>query len=255
MKKTLAALFGSILILSACSDNPEEPVSEENGTEEEAAEENTEETAGEEEQGRKSDMASADLIDSAVANSEGISSYVAQQSFKITKPDEESTIRTIMTFGGQNEFKLSVNNNGDIVTHYVVEGDHFMYAGNEVVQTEETMDIEGNDYQTIVAELKNYPEGEVSELDEGYAITINVENYAALGGLIDEETLKQVEAADSINGTIQLYFDGKYKFTGSELKADIVSEGEDIAVHSTVDYTNIDDVEMIEKPLNMSEEQ
>lgn len=252
MKKTLAALLGSILILSACSDNSEEEqVSKENGTEEsgeETAEENTEEKAG------NSDIASGDLIDSAVANSEGITSYVAQQSFKITGADDESTIRTIMTFGGQNEFKLSVNNNGDIVTHYIVEGNHFMYAGNEIVETEETMDIEGNDYQTIVAELKNYPEGAVSELDEGYAITINIEDTSALGSLVDEETLKQVEAADSINGTIQLYFDAEYTFTGSELKADIVSEGEDIAIHSTVDYTNIDDVEMIEKPMNMSEE-
>ncbi|CEA00724.1 hypothetical protein BN1048_01061 [Jeotgalicoccus saudimassiliensis] len=252
MKKTLAALFGSILILSACSDSSEEPASEENGTEE-AAEENTAETAGEN-QGGNSDIASSELIDNAVANSEGISNYVAQQSLNITGADDESTIRTIMTFGGQNEFKLSVNDNGNIVTHYIVEGGHFMYADNEIVETEETVDIKGSDYETIVASLENYPEGEVSELEEGYAITINVKDTSALSGLADEETLKQLEAADSVNGTIQLYFDAEYTFTGSELTADVDSGGEQLAIHSTVDYTNIDDVEMIEKPRDMPEE-
>ena len=253
MKKTLAALFGSILILSACSDGAEEPAEE--STSEETADqaaddnagENTEETAGD------SDMTSAELIQSAVENSDGITSYEAQQSFEITRPDEESTLRTIMTYGGQNEFKLSVNDNGSIVTHYVVEGDHFMYAGNEVVDTEDTVEIEGSDYQTIVASLENYPEGEVSALDEGYAITINIEDASALSGLVDDETMSRLEAADSLNGTMQLYFDAEYKFTGSELQADLVSEGEDITIHSTVDYTNIDNVDMIEKPHNMNE--
>lgn len=244
MKKTLAALFGSILILSACSAE-EQPAEE--STSEESAEENTEETAG------NSDITSAELIQNAVENSDGITSYEAQQSFKITMPDEESTIRTIMTYGGQNEFKLSINNNGDIVTHYVVEGDHFMYTGNEVVDTEETVEIEGSDYQTIVASLENYPEGEVSELEEGYALTVNVSDMSSFSNLLDEETLTAVEAAESINGTMQLYFDAEYKFTGSELTADLVDEGEDITIHSTVDYTNIDNVDMIEKPHNMTE--
>lgn len=252
MKKTLAALFGSILILSACSaeEQPaEESTSEESADQaaDESAEENTEETAG------NSDITSAELIQNAVENSDGITSYEAQQSFKITMPDEESTIRTIMTYGGQNEFKLSINNNGDIVTHYVVEGDHFMYTGNEVVDTEETVEIEGSDYQTIVASLENYPEGEVSELEEGYALTVNVSDMSSFSNLLDEETLTAVEAAESINGTMQLYFDAEYKFTGSELTADIVDEGEDITIHSTVDYTNIDNVDMIEKPHNMTE--
>lgn len=244
MKKTLAALFGSILILSACSAE-EQPAEE--STSEESAEENTEETAG------NSDITSAELIQNAVENSDGITSYEAQQSFKITMPDEENTIRTIMTYGGQNEFKLSINNNGDIVTHYVVEGDHFMYTGNEVVDTEETVEIEGSGYQTIVASLENYPEGEVSELEEGYALTVNVSDMSSFSNLLDEETLTAVEAAESINGTMQLYFDAEYKFTGSELKADLVDEGEDITIHSTVDYTNIDNVDMIEKPHNMTE--
>lgn len=244
MKKTLAALFGSILILSACSAE-EQPAEE--STSEESAEENTEETAG------NSDITSAELIQNAVENSDGITSYEAQQSFKITMPDEESTIRTITTYGGQNEFKLSINNNGDIVTHYVVEGDHFMYTGNEVVDIEETVEIEGSDYQTIVASLENYPEGEVSELEEGYALTVNVSDMSSFSNLLDEETLTAVEAAESINGTMQLYFDAEYKFTGSELTADIVDEGEDITIHSTVDYTNIDNVDMIEKPHNMTE--
>lgn len=244
MKKTLAALFGSILILSACSAE-EQPAEE--STSEESAEENTEETAG------NSDITSAELIQNAVENSDGITSYEAQQSFKITMPDEENTIRTIMTYGGQNEFKLSINNNGDIVTHYVVEGDHFMYTGNEVVDTEETVEIEGSDYQTIVASLENYPEGEVSELEEGYALTVNVSDMSSFSNLLDEETLTAVEAAESINGTMQLYFDAEYKFTGSELKADLVDEGEDITIHSTVDYTNIDNVDIIEKPHNMTE--
>ena len=254
MKRTLAALFGSILILSACSGGEEEQPADENTSEEtadqaadETAEENTEETAG------NSDITSAELIQSAVENSDGITSYEAQQSFKITMPDEESTIRTIMTYGGQNEFKLSVNNNGDIVTHYVVEGDHFMYAGNEVVDTEETVEIEGNDYQTIVASLEDYPEGEVSALDEGYALTVNVRDMSGFSNLVDEETLEAVETAESINGTMQLYFDAEYTFTGSELKADLTDEGEDITIHSTVDYTNIDNVDMIEKPHNMTE--
>ena len=245
MKRTLAVLLGSILFLSACSAGNEEQPAEEAAPETE--QENTEQAADD------SDMSSADLIESAVENSEGITSYEAQQSFKITMPDEESTIRTIMTYGGQNEFKLSVNDNGNIMTHYVVEGDHFMYIGNEVVDTKETMEFEGSDYETIVSSLENYPEGEVSELDEGYALTINVDDISGFSSFIDEETLSDIESAESINGTIQLYFDAEYKFTGSELKADLVNEGEEITIHSTVDYTNIDKVDMIAKPHNMSE--
>ncbi|MEY8560031.1 hypothetical protein AALF85_04970 [Jeotgalicoccus halotolerans] len=245
MKRTLAVLLGSIWFLSACSAGNEEQPAEEAAPETE--QENTEQAADD------SDMSSADLIESAVENSEGITSYEAQQSFKITMPDEESTIRTIMTYGGQNEFKLSVNDNGNIMTHYVVEGDHFMYIGNEVVDTKETMEFEGSDYETIVSSLENYPEGEVSELDEGYALTINVDDISGFSSFIDEETLSDIESAESINGTIQLYFDAEYKFTGSELKADLVNEGEEITIHSTVDYTNIDKVDMIAKPHNMSE--
>lgn len=245
MKRTLAVLLGSIWFLSACSAGNEEQPAEEAAPETE--QENTEQAADD------SDMSSADLIESAVENSEGITSYEAQQSFKITMPDEESTIRTIMTYGGQNEFKLSVNDNGNIMTHYVVEGDHFMYIGNEVVDTKETMEFEGSDYETIVSSLENYPEGEVSELDEGYALTINVDDISVFSSFIDEETLSDIESAESINGTIQLYFDAEYKFTGSELKADLVNEGEEITIHSTVDYTNIDKVDMIAKPHNMSE--
>lgn len=245
MKRTLTALLGSILFLSACSAVNEDQPAEEAAPETE--QENTEQAGG------SSDMSSADLIEGAVENSEGITSYEARQSFKITMPEEESTIRTIMTYGGQNELKLSVNNNGDIITHYVVEGDHFMYRDNEVVDTEETVEIESSDYETIVSALQNYPEGEVSELDGGYALTIKIDDISGLSSFIDEETLADVESAESINGTLQLYFDAEYKFTGSELKADLVNEGEEITIHSTVDYTNIDKVDMIEKPHNMSE--
>lgn len=245
MKRTLTALLGSILFLSACSAGNENQPAEEAAPETE--QENTEQTGG------SSDMSSADLIEGAVENSEGITSYEARQSFKITMPEEESTIRTIMTYGGQNELKLSVNNNGDIITHYVVEGDHFMYRDNEVVDTEETVEIKSSDYETIVSALQNYPEGEVSELDGGYALTIKIDDISGLSSFIDEETLADVESAESINGTLQQYFDAEYKFTGSELKADLVNEGEEITIHSTVDYTNIDKVDMIEKPHNMSE--
>lgn len=245
MKRTLTALLGSILFLSACSAGNEDQPAEEAAPETE--QENTEQTGG------SSDMSSADLIEGAVENSEGITSYEARQSFKITMPEEESTIRTIMTYGGQNELKLSVNNNGDIITHYVVEGDHFMYRDNEVVDTEETVEIKSSDYETIVSALQNYPEGEVSELDGGYALTIKIDDISGLSSFIDEETLADVESAESINGTLQQYFDAEYKFTGSELKADLVNEGEEITIHSTVDYTNIDKVDMIEKPHNMSE--
>lgn len=245
MKRTLTALLGSILFLSACSAVNEDQPAEEAAPETE--QENTEQAGG------SSDMSSADLIEGAVENSEGITSYEARQSFKITMPEEESTIRTIMTYGGQNELKLSVNNNGDIITHYVVEGDHFMYRDNEVVDTEETVEIESSDYEKIVSALQNYPEGEVSELDGGYALTIKIDDISGLSSFIDEETLADVESAESINGTLQQYFDAEYKFTGSELKADLVNEGEEITIHSTVDYTNIDKVDMIEKPHNMSE--
>ena len=158
-----------------------------------------------------------------------------------------------MTYGEQNEFKLSVNNNGDILTHYVVDGDHFIYQNNEILNSDETMEAEGGDYQTIVSSLENYPEGEVSELEEGYAVTVNIEDASAFGNVLDEETASAIEAADSINGTLQLYFNADHVFTGSELEADIVSEGEEINVHSTVDYTDIGNIEMIEKPHNMSE--
>src|SRR5699024_12832203 len=119
MKRTLTALLGSILFLSACSAGNEDQPAEEAAPETE--QENTEQTGG------SSDMLSAELIEGAVENSEGITSYEARQSYKITMPEEETTIRRIMTYGGQNELKLSVSNNDDIITHYVVEDDYLMY--------------------------------------------------------------------------------------------------------------------------------
>lgn len=256
MKRTLAVLLGSLMILSACSSG--EDTAEESGQEtaDESSEQNPEEaaeTSSDASSDEEGNLTSADLISSAVENSDSVTSYEAAQTINITNADDESTIRTIMTYGEQNEFKLSVNNNGDILTHYVVDGDHFIYQNNEILNSDETMEAEGGDYQTIVSSLENYPEGEVSELEEGYAVTVNIEDASAFGNGLDEETASAIEAADSINGTLQLYFNADHVFTGSELEADIVSEGEEINVHSTVDYTDIGNIEMIEKPHNMSE--
>lgn len=245
MKKTLVSLLGSILLLSACS-NGDEPAAEEEMAEESETEEGSD-SANREGQ----EIEAADLIDSAIEASNGITSYEARQEFNIEGLDSAHRIRTIMTHANQNEFKLEINNNDKIMTHYVVDGDQFIYQNNELVNTEETLEVAGNDYQTIVESLGNYPEGEVSSLEDGYTLTVNVDDISALSSFIDEETLADMEPVESFTGTIQLYFDAEYIFTGSELTADAVSAEDEITIHSTVDYTNIDNVEMIEKPHDM----
>lgn len=246
MKKTLVSLLGSILLLSACS-NGDEPAVEE--TVEDSEAETEEAATSENSEGEQ--IAAADLIDNAIEASNGITSYEARQEFNIEGLDKAHRIRTIMTHANQNEFKLEINNNDKIVTHYVVEGDHFTYQDNKIVNTEETLEVAGNDYQTIVESLGNYPEGEVSSLEDGYTLTINVDDISALSSIIGEETLADMETVESFTGTMQLYFDSEYRFTGSELKADAVSAEDEITIHTTVDYTKIDNVDMIEKPNDM----
>lgn len=241
MKKMLVGLLGSVLLLSACGDETQNEAETEEGT----VTESNEETAATE------DVTSTELIDNAVEASSDIKSYEAQQSFNIELPDGDETIRTIMTYGEQDELKLEVDNNGDIVTHYIEDGNHSLYNGDEIIDTEETVDVSGNDYQSIVEMLTAYPEGEVNSTEDGYIISVNIEDASAFNNFIDEETKSAIDAAESISGTLQLYFDGEYMFTGSELTAVIVSEGEEINIHSTVDYTNIGNVDVIEKPNNM----
>lgn len=254
MKRTLVALFGSLMILSACSGGQEtadeETAEETTGSE---SEETAEEGGEESKNPGDSNMTAADLISGAIENSQDVKSYEARQTFDMTGPELDSTVQTIMTYGEQDEFKLSVNNDGNILTHYVVDGGHFIYADNQISETDGTLEVEGSDYQTVVAGLENYPEGEIAALEEGYSLTVPIEDQADLEGVLDEAAAAAVESADSITGTLQLYFKGDNTFTGSELEATVTSADGEYTVHSTVDYTNIGNIDVIEKPHNMSD--
>lgn len=248
MNKTFLVLFSSFLLfLTACNTNETEEANQTDSTEESEENTNSEEAAD------NGELTAESLITAAEENASGKVSYSADQKVNLTQGEETETYQNVLTIGEQDEMKSAVNNNGAVETHYIYQGDHYVYQNQSLEQVDGEENLEGNSYEEIVAKLKSYPEGELSNLEDGYAITIDITEPGSLENVFDSEAdfLQQVEAVD---GTLQLYFNADQVFTGSEFEGSLTIDGESADVSGTVDYSRIGDVDVIEKPSNMTEE-
>lgn len=253
MKKTLGILFLSMFLLAACNAGG-------NGNEnnEQADDSEQDEAANETEQSEdKGDLTEDSLIQNAIANSEGVLSYKGDHEFTVEQGEETTTVQSVVSYDDQNEMKLSVDNNGDVTSHYMMDGSHYIYDNNQLNEVDSTESLEANSYETVVSNLSNYPVGELSSLEEGYAITINIDDMSVLEPLLNDNLNEIASTFNNVNGTMQLFFDAEERFTGSQLEATVSGEDGDAGAEATItatsDYTSIGGIEAIERPQNLNE--
>lgn len=249
MKKTLIVLFTSLFILASCnSGETEDSNQEENqSANTESEEANNQETNDSEEQTAES------LITSAVDQAEGTVSFSADTKIDLTQGEDTETYQNVLTIDENNEMKSAINNNGDILTHYLHEGQSYIYQGQSLEEAEGEVNIEDNTYESIVSKLTSYQDGELSTLEEGYAITININDLDSLENVLDinSDAFSGVEA---VEGNLQLYFNTDQLYTGSEFEGKLTVDGEEADIVARSDYSNIGSVDQIEKPNALTEQ-
>lgn len=260
MKRNLlmTAIFGLILLLSACNGNGENE-SESNG--EESSEGETQETGeetgeeseegGEETSGEASSLSADELIDGAVENWSDTESYELNQIYNMSNGEDSNSIRTITTHSDQNELKVAINSNDVTTTHYIIDGEHYIYKGESLELQDEDMDIENSAYSDLIGQLENYRSGEVTETDNGYSLAVQFENQEDISSLLTEGAGDIIEDADDISGEMTLSFDSDYKYEGGELNAVVNSDGEEYELSSTILIERIGNIPVIEKPSRM----
>lgn len=255
MKKNLlmTAIFGTMLLLFACNGD------DGNGSES-TEEENTEETTeteeengggSEEESGETSALSTDELIDGAQENWGDTESYELNQIYMISSGEDSNPIRTITTHSDQNELKVAINSNDLTTTHYIIDGEHYIYKGEELELQDEEMNIENSSYSDLISQLDNYRSGEVSETENGYTLSVQLENQEDISALLTEEASDIIEDGDEISGEMTLTFDSDYKYEGGELNAVITSDGEEYELSSTISIERVDNIPVIEKPSGM----
>src|SRR5699024_1734459 len=144
-------------------------------------------------------------------------SYSADQKVNLTQGEETETYQNVLTIGEQDEMKSAVNNNGAVETHYIYQGDHYVYQNQSLEQVEGVENLECNSDDEIVAKLKSHPDIDLSNLEDDYAITIDITDPGSLENVFVSESdfLQQV---DAVVGTLQLYFNADQVFSGSEFE-------------------------------------
>ncbi|MET3109795.1 hypothetical protein [Salinicoccus halitifaciens] len=253
MRFLLMIMFTFVLILTAC--NGDEAAPADSGEEADDTADTAEETSDEADESPDADEAPAisadELIDSAQEEWGGTDSYELNQVYMIEGNDMSESIRTITTHSDQNELKVEINRDDATVTHYIVDDSHHIYSGHEMEPQAEAPDIEGTTYGDLISQLDPYRSGEVEGTDEGYTLTMQVENMEDAENLLSGEMSGLLQEAEDITGEINLTFDEEYRYTGGEMTAVLVSGGEEIDLSSSMTIEDINNIPVIEKPNGM----
>ncbi len=250
----LTTIFGLMLLLAACNGNDE---NDSESTGEESSEEGTEESEGETSEesedgsGEASSLSADELIDGAQENWSDTESYELNQVYNMSSGEDSNPIRTITTHSDQNELKIAINSDDLTTTHYIIDGEHYIYKGEALELQDEEMDIENSAYSDLISRLDNYRSGEVTETENGYSLAVQFENQEDISGLLTEEASGIIEDADDISGEMTLTFDSEYKYDGGELTAVVNSDGEEYELSSTISIERIGNIPVIEKPSGM----
>ncbi|CAM4163233.1 hypothetical protein [Lacicoccus alkaliphilus] len=263
MKKRflLMTMFTLVLILSACNGDEEDAGSSEEGSGEtadttETTEETTEESSGNGEEDREEangepETSADELIDAAQDEWGETDSYELNQVFLIEDGDTSDAVRMITTHSDQDELKVAINHIEATVTHYIFEDEHHIYSGNQFEQQAEAMDIDGTAYRDLISDLDRYRSGGVERSEDGYELMMQVEDAEDAENLMSEEMADLLQAADDVSGEITLTFDEEYRYTGGEMTAVLVNDGEETELSSTFTIENINNIPVIEKPSGM----
>ncbi|GAA3724322.1 hypothetical protein GCM10022378_13000 [Salinicoccus jeotgali] len=248
MKKMLLIM---LLFLTACTnDGPVDDSSDENADQsEESTESATEEQQTTEEP--EEEMSAADIIKNAQSEESKETSYEERQTTTISTEESQHVIRTITTRSKQDEIKIEVDDGTDIKTHYIFEGEHFIYQNGDVERQDDGRNIEGSSYGDLISQLEPFKEGTAKQLESGYEIRYEVEGEAGVKPFINDDLESSLEAVDNINGLVLLKFNEDYQYESAELTLTMEMDDQTINVSSNITMDKIGEINVIEKPKGM----
>ncbi|MCG1009308.1 hypothetical protein J4760_04480 [Salinicoccus sp. ID82-1] len=250
MKKLL--LLAMILLLAACGNNGSgnEASNEESqeSTEESSDSGSDEETQTTEEEGA---VEAPEIIEEANAAWGDTVSYEARQTSSISSGDGQYVVRTITTRSEQNEIKIEVDDGEQIQTHYVVDGEHFIYQNGSIEAQDQSLEMENSAYGDLLSQLEPLSAGTVSEQDTGYEIRYEIDSREDAIPFFNDEVQNVIQDVDMFNGLITVQFNEDYQYTGAELTLTVGSGQEELNITSNITMDRIGEIDLIEKPKEM----
>lgn len=248
MKKLL--LLAMILLLAACGNGeneaPDDGAQEPNEESPEAGSDEEAQTAQEE-----GAIEAPEIIEEANAAWGDTVSYEARQTSTVSSDDGQYAVRTITTRSEQNEIKVEVDDGSRIQTHYVIDGEHFIYQDGSIEPQDQSLDMENSAYGDLLTQLEPLSQGTVSEQDEGYEIRYEISSREDTIPFFNDEVESAIQDVDVFNGLITVQFNEDYQYIGAELTLTVGSDQEELNITSNITMDRIGEIDLIEKPKEM----
>lgn len=239
-----------MLLLAACGNEAGESGNQNSEDQNEETTESSEEEPQSEAEGNGS-MNASELIDEASSAWGDTVSYEARQTSTVSSGESQYVVRTITTRSEQNEIKVEVDDGEEIKTHYIVEGDHFIYQGGSVEAQDEPREIDDSQYGDLISELEPYKEGEVSELESGYELRYSMDEKEDAAPFLNDEMTGALDEVDTFSGQVTLQFTEDYQYRGARLTLTVGAGEEEMNIISNITMDRIGEVDSLEKPKNM----
>ncbi|WP_031544526.1 hypothetical protein [Salinicoccus luteus] len=246
MKKLL--LLAVMLLLAACGNEADESGA---GNPEGQSEETTESSEGEPQSEADGAMDASDLIDEASSAWGDTVSYEARQTSTISSGESQYVVRTITTRSEADEIKVEVDDGQEIKTHYIVEGEHFIYQGGSTEAQDEPREIGASQYGALISDLEPYREGTVSEFESGYELRYTLDEKEDAEPFFNDGMTDAFDDVDTFSGQVTLQFNEQYQYTGAEFTLTVGSGDDEMNIISNITMDRIGEVDRIEKPKNM----
>ncbi|MFA7744974.1 hypothetical protein [Salinicoccus roseus] len=246
MKKLL--LLAVMLLLTACGNEADESGV---GNPEEQNEETAEAPEGDPQSEEESSMTASELLDEASSAWGDTVSYEARQTSTISTGESQYVFRTITTRSEADEIKVEVDDGEEIKTHYIVEGEHFIYQGNNTETQDAPREIGGSDYGALVSDLEPYREGTLTEVDSGYELRYTMDEKEDAEPFFNDGMADMLDDVDTFSGQVTLQFNDEYQYTGAKFTLTAGSGEEEMTVISNITMDRVGEVDRIEKPKNM----
>ncbi|MBY8908506.1 hypothetical protein ACBR55_11430 [Salinicoccus roseus] len=248
MKKLL--LLAVMLLLAACGNEADESGAQTpEGQNEETVESPEGESQPEEEE--ESSMTASELLDEASSAWGDTVSYEARQTSTISSGESQYVVRTITTRSEADEIKVEVDDGEEIKTHYIVEGEHFIYQGGSTEAQDTPREIGGSEYGVLISDLEPYREGTLTEVESGYELRYTMDEKADAEPFFNDGMADMLDDVDTFSGQVTLQFNDEYQYTGAKFTLTVGAGEEEMNVISNITMDRIGEVDRIEKPKNM----